>query len=599
VTPPDRLARDSGLILPHERGSRAHRLRWLWPGLAVLLALAPVLFWGGGVIEEEALGFQRNFWGSRPVLQRIFETREFDDYQGRELSYGIDCLDAQWVRALLSRGVFLFVAPSVLLASLALVPIGLWLVPAALPGLEPRSRWLVLLLYLSNFAVASTTGLLYRATKPLVAPLLILLLLLLVAEHRRPRLGRGAAFLATLATSLVMSLLDRQGLFYVLVLIAVLGVAWLLTRRGLATVLALVAAALACFLYDDRLGPWLIHSLNGYWPDRSFERVDPRWLLTSGPWADAMRLLGDWTRVLVGGVPPGWLAAASVAAVAAGAWRARGRRRHVALALAAVTAAAIVQASMVAMMVARYRTITWIDHRFWYYPLPFQALLVVGMLWGLERLALARGSLPGLVPIVLAGLVVANVAQWPERRYIMQSGPWFSGVERGSGLLVRSWRQGRLEPRLEGEYRRFYYETLLLFPRLAARTGSYVEEGDGVGLAEVHHGRLMAPARRQVHLPVTAKSAGRHVLVGGVFLHPGTTLTILLGPRPLAELRADGRQGDALRFRIATELDAGRSDLVLLARPPKDAGGGRRGYELQLPFLVWRDENAAPGTMTF
>jgi hypothetical protein len=218
--------------LAHQRGSLASRLGWLWPALAGLFALAPVLFWGGGVIEEEALAFQRNFWGSRPVLERIFETREFDDYQGRELSYAIDCLDAQWIRALLSRGVLLFVAPSVLLASLALVPIGLWLVPAALPGLERGSRWLVLLLYLSNFAVASTTGLLYRATKPLVAPLLLVLLLLLLAEQRRPGLGRGAAFLATFATSLAMSLLDRQGLFYVLLLAAVLGAVWLRTRRA-------------------------------------------------------------------------------------------------------------------------------------------------------------------------------------------------------------------------------------------------------------------------------------------------------------------------------------------------------------------------------
>ena len=186
---------------------------------------------------------------------------------------------------------------------------------------------------------------------------------------------------------------------------------------------------------------------------------------------------------------------------------------------------------MVALMVARYQTITWIDHRFWYYPLPFQALLVVGMLWGLERLALARGSLPRVVPVVLAALVVANLAQWPERRYLMQSGPWFSGVERRSALLVRSLRSGRLEPLLDGEYRRFYFECLALFPRLAARSGAYVAEGNGVGLAEIRDGRLVAPVRREAHLPVTAQSAGRHVLVGGVFLRPGATLSIRLGPR--------------------------------------------------------------------
>ena len=114
--------------------------------------------------------------------------------------------------------------------------------------------------------------------------------------------------------------------------------------------------------------------------------------------------------MLVGGVPPALLLAAAAAAAAAWAWRERRRPRRVAFALAAVAAAAIAQTAMVAMMVARYPTVTWIDHRFWYYPLPFQALLVVGMLWALERLTLARGSLPRVVPVLLAALVVANLA---------------------------------------------------------------------------------------------------------------------------------------------------------------------------------------------
>ena len=69
VSPAARLSRDPSrhLILgdqPSAARTTASRLRWLWPALAALLAVAPVLFWGGGVIEEEALGFQRNFWGA-------------------------------------------------------------------------------------------------------------------------------------------------------------------------------------------------------------------------------------------------------------------------------------------------------------------------------------------------------------------------------------------------------------------------------------------------------------------------------------------------------------------------------------------------------
>jgi hypothetical protein len=41
------------------------------------------------------------------------------------------------------------------LAGLAVVAIGLRLAPRALPALDARTRWLVLLVFLSNFAVVS------------------------------------------------------------------------------------------------------------------------------------------------------------------------------------------------------------------------------------------------------------------------------------------------------------------------------------------------------------------------------------------------------------------------------------------------------------
>ncbi len=270
------------------------------------------------MIEEEALGFLRNFWGDRQVLQRIFDPRGYDFYQARELSYAVDFLDAQWVRQLLARDVLFFVPPSAVAASLAVVAIGLRLVPRALPGLHPAVAWLVLLTYLSNFAVASTTGLLYRATKPLVAPLLLVLLLLALAEHRRPRMGPRAAFAAVFATGLAMSLLDRQGLFYLLLFIPVAGVAWLRSGRGLALVLGAAGAFAAWAAYNWALGPWVIHALNGYWPETRFQRLRPGWLMRPEPWLEGARLLGDWARVLVGGIPLPAVGAAG-----------RGRRRGV------------------------------------------------------------------------------------------------------------------------------------------------------------------------------------------------------------------------------------------------------------------------------
>ena len=126
----------------------------------------------------------------------------------------------------------LLVPPSGMLASLAFVAIGLWLLPRALPGLGRATRWLTLLVLLSNFVVQCSMGVLFRATKPLVAPLLLALLLLVLAEYRQQRLAPRAAFAAVFSLGLALSLLDRQGLFYLLALTLALGVAWLRERRG-------------------------------------------------------------------------------------------------------------------------------------------------------------------------------------------------------------------------------------------------------------------------------------------------------------------------------------------------------------------------------
>jgi hypothetical protein len=553
------------------------------------------------VIEEEAIGFLRNYWGDRPVLQRIFDPRGYDFYQGRELSYAIDFLDAQWVRQLLSRDVLFFVPPSALVASLAVALIGLRLLPRAVPALGRATGWLVVLTFLSNFAVVSTTGLLYRATKPLVAPLLLFLLLLVLAEHRRPRLGSGAGFAAVFVPGLAMSLLDRQGLFYLLLLIPVLGAAWLRARRGLALVLGAVAAAACWLVYSYALGPWVIHALNGYWPEMRFQRLHPGRLLSPQPWLEGIRLLADWTRVLLGGLPPLLAALAAAAAAAAWAWKRRRRPAHVALAAAAVLAAVAAQVAMVAIMVQRHDPVTWIDHRFWYYPLPFQALVVFGLLWGLERASIRRGSLPLAVPLGLAALVLANVAQWPERRLLMQSGPWFGDVGRRSALLVRSLRGDRADPLLDGDYRRFYFECLDRFPSLRARAGAQVSEGGGIEVAEFRAGRVLAWAQREAHLVVRTPRAGPYLLAGAAILRPGDAVAVLRGspPRLVDRVTRTGREEGPEFFRLHLDLPAGPSDLLLLSELPEREVrlGSKRipaAFLLQLPVAVWRDSTPSP-----
>jgi len=355
-----------------------------------------------------------------------------------------------------------------------------------------------------------------------------------------------------------------------------------------------VAAAVGVWLvYFHVLAPRLIQMLNGYWPEMRFQRLHLSRLWQPQPWLQAFELLGDWSSVLLGGLPPVVLGAAALAGAAFWAWRTRDRPRRVAL--AAVVAVAIVgaQVTMVAMMVQRHAPVLWIANRLWYYPFPYQALVVFGLLWGLDGLANRRaGSLPRAVPAALAALVALNVAQWPEKRCALEAD--FSDELRRSALLVASLRGDHASPFLDGDYRRFYFECLDRFPRLAARALPQVGEGSGVLMPELRDGRLAAWAERQAHVFVRTRTRGRYVLTGKVRLRPGDTLQFLLGSRFLTEIhRGEPTEGDE-PFRLAVELGAGVSDIQMLSRLPEMLipGAPKRatgGFVLLLPIALLPD----------
>ncbi|MCG6925391.1 MAG: hypothetical protein LJF30_08780 [Acidobacteria bacterium] len=566
------------------------------PVLALAFVAAPALFWRGSYVDVEALGLLRKYWSDRTLLEKIFDVGRWDFYRGRELSYVFDFLDARWIRSLLDRDVVFFLAPSAVLASLALVALARFLAPRALPALDRATRWLCVLVLLSNFVFLSTMGMLYRATKPLVAPLLLGLLLLVVAEFRHPRLGPRAGGAAVFGVALLMSLLDRQGLFYVLMLLTALGLAWILTRRGRGLFLGAAAAVGVWWVYNDLLGPRIVHAVTGYWPDMSFQQVRPSQLLQPQAWEQAVVLLGDWTSVLLGGLPPQLIGASAAGLAAAWGWSERHRPRRVVLAGVVGLGAVVAQVAMVALMVQRHPPVTWVGNRLWYYPLPYQALVVFGLLWGCERLTLRRGgSLPRVVPFALAALVVANVAQWPEQRVRMHEMPAFEEQLRRSSLLAGSLRGRWAAPLLDGDYRRFYFECLDRFPRLASRARTQAGEGLGVDIARVRHGRVAAWAGRESQIiPRTAES-GRHVLAGAVLLRPGERVSILLGARQrrlVGEVRNDGARESVEFFRVEADLREGRTDVRLESRLPEreipdKQSLERAGFAILLPVAVW------------
>jgi hypothetical protein len=257
--------------------------------------------------------------------------------------------------------------------------------------------------------------------------------------------------------------------------------------------------------------------------------------------------------------------------------------------------AALAQVFMVAVMVQRHEPVTWIDHRIWYYPLPFQALLVFGLLWGLERVSVARGgALPRAVPALLLVLVLSNVAHWPELRQTMQSGPWFSDATRRSDLLKQSLRTGTAERLLDADHRRFFFDCLDRFPRFAARAGPQVREGDGVARSQIREGRLFAWARQEAHLATLAPTPGRYRLEGWLRLRPADGVAIMLGsspPRLLGEVHRQGPSEGPEPFSISLSLPAGATDLILISRLPEFPvrQNDQRlavGFGLLLPFTL-------------
>jgi hypothetical protein len=567
-------------------------------GLLIALAFvaAPALFWHGGVLEAEAIGFFDRFWGADPVVQRILDSRGYDEFQSRELSYAIDFLDAQWVGHCLRNGWVSFIPPSAVAASLLIVAAWTWGAPRAFSGLGRVTAWLLLALYLSNFAVLSTMGICYRATKPLVAPLLLFLLLFLLREHRQPRSGRGRAFAIVATVGITMSLLDRQGFLDVATLTVALLLVWLVRRQGLHLALGAAAATAAAQAYNQLLGPWLIHRVSDYWPNMGFQRIHITRLLDLRLWLEGLSLLRDWTTVLFGSLPAPLLFAGGAAVWVLVLRARRGSGAGAGLLVPAlVLLAGVSQLGMTAYMVQRHEPVTWIDERLWYFPLPFQALLLFGLAWGLECWALAPGvALPRAAPIVIFALVVSNVAHWPGLGERMESGLWFSSVSRGSAALKRSIRAGIADPLLDDGYRRFFFECLERFPRLAARAGPYVREGDDVEDAAFRDGRLFSWARQEALIRAFAPRAGLYLLEGGFWLRPGDGISVLRGaqsPHLLAEVRHGGTVEGQEPLTILLDLPQGVTDLTLLSHLPERQvveGSQRRtaGFGLLLPFLL-------------
>jgi hypothetical protein len=172
-------------------------------------------------------------------------------------------------------------------------------------------------------------------------------------------------------------------------------------------------------------------------------------------------------RVLTGSLP-GLAGILPFAAVAiAGIWRSP-RRLVVGVTMVVLALSQIV---LFAFMIARLPAIyEWIDHRYYYYPLPFLALLLGLTVVFLDRMIAGWPRWRIVMTNTLIALaIVGNVAHWTVYRDVQRASRWFPRIYAQNELLKSSFKSGQMDARLIMQYREFYELCLKLSPGLQAK----------------------------------------------------------------------------------------------------------------------------------
>ncbi|MBA3884329.1 MAG: hypothetical protein H0X67_01200 [Acidobacteria bacterium] len=463
-----------------------HTLRFatsLWPYAVVttLAAMVPTLFWRGGILENEATYFILQYTAERPLLHKIFDphTNDFHTYQARELSYFVDYLDAMVYTTVTGRiEPSFFIPGSAILAWVLFALVFMRATRSTARHIDPLTGALVLACFASSFVFISTFGMFYRSGKLLVGVAVIAFLFHLrrVQQARsrdtpmRPQwLTRQG--LVAFSLTLVAGLLDRQGVFYALMACAILLLHFVRTRELRDLLLAAGAATVLLQVYNLWLAPVLIHRLNGYWPSFEYQTIpgDQIALLPAHTLA-ASQMLAENASVLLGGTWPVTIAFLGVVIVlllrahgratqkATSSWRLPELLRGISgCTVAYVALVAIGHIVMFALMIARHPYIYDLDHRYWYYPIPYLAVLVFAGVGGLNAVLSRSGPRERqVIQVALLVVVIGNLANLPYYSRFMTGGGHFEAVFAQTELLKASLRQNRADPGLVKQYEDFF-----------------------------------------------------------------------------------------------------------------------------------------------
>ena len=419
--------------------------------LPVGLIVHAITFWGRGIIDSEAMEFVLNYLQKRPFFAQIFDPQinDWGAYQARELSYVFDLIDARVFATMLYHQVLLFVPFSGVLGLVAVSAVYFWGARRVL-GLNRVMASMLLSLFLSCIVVQASTPILYRSSKIVLSVALLAFFfytfsLISIDTTRQVTPLKSAALFPL---GLVMALSDRQGFYYLIsatIIVLMLGLIakarGVARERGYLRVIFINAAAIGATIFYNRIfAPWLIHTLNGYWPNFSYQNLPWSKLLDPTLPTKTWHLFDQQVSFFFGNIPFLLLVAmiVIVGLVITWKWRSAINNTHLIL-LAVSLVAAVSIIGLLAAMVARHPAVYSVrDHSFWYYTLSVQVVILIGVSVWLCFIPPDKG--PRFNPLayaVIAILIAGNTLQYRSQREIMiHSTKWFDEQYAHSQELV-------------------------------------------------------------------------------------------------------------------------------------------------------------------
>ena len=246
------------------------------------------LLWNTEVLHMESASFLYNYTGDRPLLNIIFDplNNDWGLYQGRELSYFIDYLDANFIALCAKWRMAHFYSLSFFTISILIILIQQYYGNLLFRNLSKIEIFAgtCLLMSLPVFMLNSSF---FRSAKPLCSLFLCLISYLTLLLYYRgvvfKKLKNNLLIWIILAVELLMTISDKQGVFFVaafgMIFAIFLLFSFVLPKLSIANNRSLFFLALGTagvlflsVLYNGLICPQIIHALNGYYPDFDFQK---------------------------------------------------------------------------------------------------------------------------------------------------------------------------------------------------------------------------------------------------------------------------------------------------------------------------------------